>query len=268
MDAFYSTTVLGASIYLILWFFLIFSFCGVLVEMIFCVAQEGVLESRLGLLYVPLSPIYGFGAVLLSLFLSKWIQQPILMFLAGVLIGSVLEYVASFFMEKLFGTIFWDYSDKPWNLHGRICLEYSVYWGFLSLLLLYVLDPIAFGFVNRFSLSAGQIVLTLLMILTLLSVVLTLAAFRRIKERIAVLEARARGEDMTASDNALTRLIDRLAPDRVMINTFPRMSLMTDFMELTGQQRAWIRIEGHVGRPSQLRREIAERRAARREAPA
>ena len=43
-------------------------------------------------------------------------------------------------MEKVFGTVFWDYSNKPLNLHGRICLEFAIYWGFLGLLLIYVLD--------------------------------------------------------------------------------------------------------------------------------
>ena len=52
----------------------------------------------------------------------------------------MLEYVASFVMEKLFGSVFWDYSEKPLNLQGRICLQYSLYWGFLGLLLIYVLD--------------------------------------------------------------------------------------------------------------------------------
>lgn len=54
MNAFYSATVLGFPVYVILWFFVIYSFLGVLVEMIFCLVQESVPESRTGLLYVPL----------------------------------------------------------------------------------------------------------------------------------------------------------------------------------------------------------------------
>ncbi len=262
MDAFYSATILGAPIYLILWFFLVYAFLGVLVEMIFCLSKEGVLESRLGLLYIPLSPIYGIGGVALTLFLYPYFQQPVVMFLMGIVVGTVLEYVASFIMEKLFGTVFWDYSDKPLNLHGRVCLEYSIYWGLLSMLVLYLIDPIVYDFVNLFSPAVGEAVLTVLVVLTVLSTALTLASFARIRRRVAVLEKQARGEQVADAESGWDRLIGRLAPDPVMINTFPRMSLMTEYMDLTGQQRVWIRVRGHLGRPPRVHRRMAERALA------
>jgi uncharacterized membrane protein len=236
--------VLGFSVYLILWFFVIYSFLGVLVEMIFCLVQEGVLESRLGLLYLPLRPIYGVGGVACTVLLHRFMQEPILVFLWGMLICSVVEYVASFVMEKAFSTVTWDYSDKALNLHGRICLQYSCCWGLLALLVLYVLDRFLYGFVDPSGGKVGEIVLTVLMILALLSLVVTLAALARIRRRVAVLKARGRGEAMTASDTVWDRLIARLAPDSVMINSFPRTSLMLEFMELTGERRAWIRVPG------------------------
>ncbi len=262
MDAFYATTILGAPIYLIGWFFLIYGFLGVIVEMVFCLSREGVLESRLGLLYIPLSPIYGIGAVALTQFLFPYFEQPVLLFLMGIVVGTVLEYVASFVMEKLFGTLFWDYSDKPFNVHGRVCLEYSIYWGLLSLLVLYILDPVVLGFVNLFSPAVGQVVLSVLIVLTLASVVLTMASFGRIRRRVNALESKAGGEQVADAESGWDRLIGRLAPDPVMINTFPRMSLMTEYMDLTGQQRAWIRVRGHLGRPPQVHARLAERALA------
>jgi uncharacterized membrane protein len=253
MDGLYSATVLGSSLYLILWFFLIYSFLGVLVEMLFCLGVEGVLESRLGLLYLPLRPLYGVGGVACSLFLHRFIQQPILIFLFGMLVCTVVEYVASYAMEKGFGTVSWDYSDKLLNLHGRICPQYSLCWGLLALLQLYVLDPFLHGLVAGSEHGVGGIVLAVLMVLTLLSAVVTLAALARIRKRVTVLQAQARGEAVTGSDTAWDRLIDRLAPDQMMINTFPRTSLLTTFMELTGKQRAWIRLPGHRGWPTDQR---------------
>lgn len=250
MEALYSATVLGFSVYLILWLFVIYSFLGVLVEMIFCVFQEGVLESRLGLLYLPLRPLYGAGAVACTLLLHSFTKEPILIFLWCMLICSVVEYVASFVMEKAFGTVTWDYSDKLLNLHGRICLEYSCYWGLLALFVVYVLDRFLYGFVVRSEGQVGETVLTLLLVLALLSWVVTLGALARIRGRVSILKARARGEAVTGSDTGWTRLIDRLAPDPVMINSFPRTSLMIEFMELTGEQRAWIRVPGHPGSSS------------------
>ena len=252
MAALYSATVFGFSVHVILGFFVIYSFLGVLVEMIFCLVQEGVLESRLGLLYLPLRPIYGVGGVACTLLLHRFIKDLILIFIWGMLICSVVEYVASFVMEKAFSTLTWDYSDKALNLHGRICLQYSCYWGLLALLVLYVLDRFLYGFVDLSGGKVGEIVLTALMVLALLSVMVTLAALARIRKRVAVLKARARGEAVTISDTVWDRLIDDLAPDSLMINSFPRTSLMMEFMELTGEPRAWIRVPGHPRSPSKL----------------
>jgi uncharacterized membrane protein len=252
MEGLYSATVLGSSIYLILWFFVIYSFLGVLVEMIFCLVQEGVLESRLGLLYLPLRPIYGVGGVACTVLLHRFIQEPILIFLFGMLICTVVEYVASFVMEKAFSAVTWDYSDKLLNLHGRICLQYSCCWGLLVLFVLYVLDRVLYSFVDPSGGKVGEIVLTVLLVLALLSVVVTLAALSRIHKRVTILRLRARGDAVTESDTGWDRLIDRLAPDPVMINSFPRTSLMIEFMELTGEQRAWVRLPGqHPASPSE-----------------
>jgi uncharacterized membrane protein len=250
MGALYSASVLGSSVYLILWFFVIYSFLGVVVEMVFCVVVEGVLESRSGLLYLPLRPIYGIGGVANTLLLHRYLEQPILIFVFGMMIGSVVEYVASLVMEKAFGSISWDYSDKLLNLHGRICLMYSVCWGLLALLQLYVLDWLGDGFVDSFGRHLGEIVLTVLMVSLLLSVGVTVAGLARIRRRIVVLEAQTRGEAVSQSPTASDRLIDRLVPDPVIINTLPRMTLMTDFMELTGEQRAWIRLPRHPALPA------------------
>jgi uncharacterized membrane protein len=92
------------------------------------------------------------------------IQEPILIFIWGMLICSVVEYLASFVMEKAFSTVTWDYSDKLLNLHGRICLQYSCCWGLLALLVVYVLDRFLYGFVDLHGAQIGEIVLTMLIV--------------------------------------------------------------------------------------------------------
>ncbi len=255
----YTATPLGAELYYVFWFFFIYCFLGVIVEMVFCYAREGVIESRVGLLYLPLSPIYGFGGVLLTLFLLPYIKEPVLMFFVGILVGTVLEYVASFVMEKLFHTVFWDYSDKPLNLHGRVCLQYSFYWGLLSILLLYVLGDWTKAFVDLFPRSTGVAIVTIMLVLAVLSTVLTLAAFTRLRQRVAALHAASGGTPSAVSASRFWRLVDRLVPDPVLINTFPRMSLVTEYCELAGLQRKWIRIDAHLGRPSALHRRMRAR---------
>ena len=92
-------------------------------------------------------------------------------------------------MGKLFGSVFWDYSEKPLNLQGRICLQYSLYWGFLGLLLIYVLDPATVRLVAGRPLPAAAYVLAVLVTLTVLSSILTLLAFHRFDQKVAHLKA-------------------------------------------------------------------------------
>ncbi|HYI53506.1 MAG TPA: putative ABC transporter permease [Microlunatus sp.] len=172
------------------------------------------------------------------------------MFVLGMAVCTVLEYVASFVMEKLFGSVFWDYSEKPLNLQGRICLQYSLYWGFLSLLLIYVLDPATVRLVQGWPLPAAAYVLGVLVVLSVLSSILTLLAFRRFDQKVAYLKARRDGTPLPSIDGRVGRLVDRLVPDVVMINTFPRMSQIVEYMELTGERRKLIVADLHLGTPS------------------
>jgi uncharacterized membrane protein len=250
----------GELLYDALWLFLIYSFYGVLIEMIFCYAREykGVIESRCGLLYAPLSPIYGFGGISVSLILLEWVSNPFLLFFAAMAICTVLEYVASLAMEKLFGTVFWDYSNKPLNLHGRICLEFAIYWGFLGLLLIYVLDPTTLAVVDSLPRPAFEYVLNVALVLTAASVALTLAAFIRFDQKVENLRALRDGKPAPHGDSMFARVVDKLVPDVVMINTFPRMTHIVDYMELSGQPRKLIVLDLHLGTPSELHRKLRE----------
>jgi uncharacterized membrane protein len=204
-----------------------------------------VLEVRLGLLYLPLRPMYGVGGVACALLLDRLLDQPILVFLFGMLICTAVEHLASLFMEKAFGSFSWDYSDKPLNLRGRICLQYSLCWGLLALLAVYVVEPLRNRFLEQTGHRSGEMILTGLMIATLVSAVVTLAAWARTRKRVAALKAAAQEEAPTVSNTTGNQLIDRLAPDLVMINSFPRMSLMTELVELTGAQRPGLTVRRH-----------------------
>ena len=245
MEVTYAATVLGWPVYQLCWLFLIYGFLGVVIETVFCLVREGVLESRLGLLYVPLRPMYSIGGVACTLLLDRYQHQPIMVFLGGMLICSVVEYTAGSICDKAFGTISWDYRSKPLHLHGKICLEYSCYWGLLVWLTVSVLNPLITRPVTRLESTAGQTLLTALIGLTLASALLTVAAWARTRERLDVHNSQAEGRTVTVAETAARRIIDRLAPDALMINTFPRTRLADELMTLTGHQRSWIRWPRH-----------------------
>ena len=94
-----------------------------------------------GFLHGPWLPIYGSGAIVILLLTLPARGGPALIFLLGMVGATVLEYITGAVMEKLFHMRYWDYSDKPLNVNGHICLPVSIAWGGFSLLLIYLLHP-------------------------------------------------------------------------------------------------------------------------------
>lgn len=226
-------------IYLALWLFFIYSFVGVIAEMLYCWTIEfrGVIESRAGLLYLPFNLLYGIGGVVISLVLLPVFDDPLIVFLLGALVGTVLEYITSIVMEKVFHAVYWDYSKEFLNIQGRVCLKYTLIWGVLSLVLLYAFDTENVHLLAQIPVAIGLPVLGLLVLVTLTSIVLTLLTFRRVTQRNAYLQAKADGKQAVLPNPAWARLVDRLVPDVVLVNTFPRMSLVTQYQELSGHRR-------------------------------
>lgn len=95
-----------------------------------------------GFLVGPYCPIYGFGAVLISLLLSDYADSPLVVFVLAVALCGTLEYLTSYLMEKLFHARWWDYSTRAFNLNGRICAGTLIPFGLLGLALIYLIDPL------------------------------------------------------------------------------------------------------------------------------
>ena len=124
--------------YVILFF--IYACLGWIMEIIHILITQRKLVNR-GFLIGPYCPIYGYGAILMTLLLSNLVDYPILLFILGLLICSLLEYLTSFFMEKLFHARWWDYSHKKFNINGRVCLSNMIAFGLLGCLVMYVFNP-------------------------------------------------------------------------------------------------------------------------------
>lgn len=132
-------------LYLLYFFF--YSAAGWLVESIYCSIGQRKLVNR-GFLTGPLCPIYGSGAVALSLCLSPIKHSALnpfakffVILLLGMIICDVVEFLTSVIMEKLFHARWWDYSNKPFNIQGRICLQHTMYWGLATVIFMYIIHP-------------------------------------------------------------------------------------------------------------------------------
>ena len=120
--------------------FIIYSFIGWLIEVVYTYLHYHKLSNR-GFLIGPICPIYGIGGLLLIVLLSKYINDPISIFLMSIVLFAILEYLVSFLMEKIFHARWWNYSDRKFNINGRVCLETIIPFGVLGLITMYFIHP-------------------------------------------------------------------------------------------------------------------------------
>lgn len=134
-------TINGISIWRILAYFIIYSVAGYIIETLYGIITKGVWESRQSFLYGPFCGIYGLGAIIMILCLYKFPKKFNTLFIGGAIVGSIVEYAISLFGELLLGVKWWDYSNMPLNINGRICIYFSIFWGFLCIYLIAYLNP-------------------------------------------------------------------------------------------------------------------------------
>ncbi len=170
----------GLNRYKIFWVFLSGSVIGFIVETLWCYIRLGFLESRQGLLYGPLTPVYGLGAVLFTITLYRIRHRnSMLIFTASLVMGGTFEYLCSLLQEKIFGTISWEYSDSFLNLHGRTNLMYSVFWGVLGLIFIKHTLPSMTNWIEQLPNRAGVPLTRVLLVLLALNIALSSMAVKR-----------------------------------------------------------------------------------------
>ena len=109
--------------------------------------NTGKITDR-GFLIGPYCPIYGCAGVLMTLFLSRYQNNILLLFIMAIIICGTLEYFTSYLMEKIFKARWWDYSEKKYNLNGRICLDTLIPFGILGVIVIMFVNPLLFIFLN------------------------------------------------------------------------------------------------------------------------
>ena len=187
--------------YQLLWIFFLYAFLGWCTEVSYAALRTGKFVNR-GFLNGPVCPIYGCGVVVVLAWLEPLKGNFVLLFLGSVVLTSALEWATGFVLEKLFRQRWWDYSDKPFNLGGYICLEFSVMWGFACLFVVDILHPSIEFFIRLIPHAMGWVLLGLFsaaMAVDLAATVRTIAKINRQLDQIDQLARRLK----TASDRVL-----------------------------------------------------------------
>jgi len=130
--------------------FMIYSFIGWSIEVILTLIEKKKFVDR-GFLIGPYCPIYGYGMLLIIFLLRDYTDNALVLFILAMVICMILEYFTSYFMEVMFNARWWDYSDKKYNINGRICLEFGFCFGVGGCLIMYVVHPFIMNFVDGFS---------------------------------------------------------------------------------------------------------------------
>ena len=120
---------------------IIYSTAGWVGEMIYHSIVIKHLSEKRGFLNGFLCPIYGHGALLVLYVLNGGLKNPLLTFLAGMVLTTALEYFTSWMMEAIFHMRWWDYSNCKYQINGRICLTNCIFFGLGCVLLCHVVNP-------------------------------------------------------------------------------------------------------------------------------
>ena len=171
-------------------YFFIYSVLGWILETLYCRMLDGKWTNR-GFLFGPYCPIYGFGSLLIIAFLSNFIDSPIKVFFLGMIFTSLLEYITSFLLEKIFNAKWWDYSNRKFNINGRICLLNSLEFAALGIILTYLVHPILSSFVLNIPIELLQLISLALINIMGIDTGSTIATLLNLKERLTALKESA-----------------------------------------------------------------------------
>ena len=132
--------------HLVIWFFA-YAVIGWLVESLYGLVARRRLYNP-GFLNGPYVPIYAVASLVLVPIVGLSVVSPVWVFVVGVIFATALEYFTHWVLEKMFQKKLWDYSDWPFNIKGRVCLQMSLAFGVLSLVALYLIQPLLVSFTN------------------------------------------------------------------------------------------------------------------------
>lgn len=158
--------IFGWGSYQVIWWFLTYSILGWVVESIYMSLCNRKLTNR-GFSKGPFCPIYGVGALTAYFILYPYRESALALFVLGSLLATTLEYLTALLMIRIFGDFWWDYTDKPMNYKGILCMESSIAWGFYTIFLFMFLHKGVEAFINGMPVLFGRVSGSIIMVIFL-----------------------------------------------------------------------------------------------------
>lgn len=233
--------IFGVSLWRILGYFIIYSFLGYIIEVLYGLITKGVIESRQSFLYGPFCGIYGLGAISMILPFKKHTRaNNMQLFLGSAAIGCIVEYFISWFGETFLHIKWWDYSNYFLNINGRVCLYFGIFWGILGVWLVRKLNPRVDEIIDRLKNKIPSVkrktVVSVANLLLLIDCIVTIVALDYYKVRVIVennipvnnFEYYEERYDEIYSNKKRKRFIDTCWGNEMMIKTFPNIKVIDE----------------------------------------
>lgn len=169
------------------WFFVIYAFLGWCGEVAFAAIKTRTFVNR-GFLNGPVCPIYGAGMCVVALCLTPFAENIGVLFAGSIILTSLLEFLTGFVLEKLYHEKWWDYSQRPFNIKGYICLEFSLLWGVACVGVVKLIHPLTVKFVNLLPMTVGTVIVSLFLAAYVADSIVTFVAMHKFRVSARVLE--------------------------------------------------------------------------------
>ena len=185
------------SLYNLFWIFIVGCVVGWFVEGLFSLIKWREFINHSAVVIGPFNMAYGLGALMLTALLYKFRNEKnIKIFLIGFIGGSILEYIMSWGMELVLGFTAWDYSRKPLNLNGRICVRYSLLWGILGVVWIKYIYPFMAKLLEKVDKTMRKRLAIFLSIFLVFDIFLTGVAINRARKKEKGIEAKYKYEEV------------------------------------------------------------------------
>lgn len=201
--------------------FFIYSVIGWFVEVTYVYIGTKKFINR-GFLIGPYIPIYGYSALIMALYLTQYKDNPLTVFLLAIFICIFIEYMISFNMEKLFNARWWDYSNSKFNINGRVCLKNGLGFGFLSLLLIYLINPWLVNLLGKLNPKLLIIISVICLVIFVFDFITSLIVTFDIKNKIKKFDS----DSTTEIRELINEKIKKKLLKRRVLNAFPRVKFL------------------------------------------
>lgn len=204
-------------------FFMIYSFIGYLTEITCCSINNKKLVINRGFCLGPYLPIYGSSSVIMNIFLAKYSKDIITLFVMSAFVCTLMEYMTSLILEKIFHARWWDYTEKKFNLSGRVCLENSCLFGLGGVTIVSILHPFLDELVSMIPDNILIIISIILFVIFMIDVIITVITMCQVK--IASTKFMAKDATEEISRKVRNEIIRNKGLMLHMLNAFPKIKL-------------------------------------------